>query len=262
MDSTRQSLSYATVGTRTRANWPAIASTGCALVPPIVYVLYIARFGTKTEPSHWAWLIDSGWAVSCGAATLLGMWGLYASIRRRGRQRAWAVLGLLLGLSNGASFPLLREYHSHLSRLDSDYFMVRCHTNLCELHVALDTYAADHGGKFPDSLEQLAMDGYVKNHDILTCPFPPRVPAPNQTTELLEPSPARPPDNRYLYGAKGMSVSADPAIVLVYEPLSNHPPAFPNLHFLFADGHVEAIAPREARKLIEQLQAGVNPPKR
>ena len=112
MDTPPQPLSYAARSeSGARTNWPAIGSVVCALVPPLVYALYIYRFSLKSDLSRWVWLINVGWGLSGGAATLLGTWGTYEAIRRCRRQRIAAILGLVLGIGNAIAFPLLRQYH-------------------------------------------------------------------------------------------------------------------------------------------------------
>jgi hypothetical protein len=58
-------------------------------------------------------------------------------------------------------------------------------------------------------------------------------------------------------GATSANLTKD--FVLAYEPLENHEGR--GAHFIFGDGNARWRDAKEARKMIDQLKKGVNPPK-
>ena len=61
----------------------------------------------------------------------------------------------------------------------------------------------------------------------------------------------------YIYVGNRVKPTNDDAVVLMYEPMSNHGDGF---HILFADGHAEFLTGSTAQKVLAELQAGQNPP--
>ena len=63
----------------------------------------------------------------------------------------------------------------------------------------------------------------------------------------------------YTYvGQRFTAEMATPAVVLLYEPLSDHEEGS---NFLFGDGHVDFLPAATADQVVKQIQNGINPPK-
>ncbi|HEV8377984.1 MAG TPA: hypothetical protein VGP99_03980 [Tepidisphaeraceae bacterium] len=70
---------------------------------------------------------------------------------------------------------------------------------------------------------------------------------------------AKPGHCSYVYLRSGLSsTTVRKDFVLAYEPLENHEGK--GAHFVFGDFHEEWRDAKAARKMIEQLKGGVNPP--
>ena len=142
---------------------------------------------------------------------------------------------------------------------------VKCTANLRTIGQAIRMYADDHGGRLPDSLEQmfLAMPG-VMSSETLVCPSSQDERATGTTPETLRAQLTNPgPVVRhvsYVYLGKGMTLeSAGPDVVLAHDRPGNH-----NRHginVLYGDGRVEVTGRDEAERLLAELEAGHDPPR-
>jgi type II secretory pathway pseudopilin PulG len=130
---------------------------------------------------------------------------------------------------------------------------LNCASNLRQISIALQVYAADNNGQFPDTLASLVSANLLKP-DALVCPTAdsPGVPAPAPTING-----ASAPANAlasYNYLGKGMTTAAasNPQTVIVYEPLQNHGAAR-GTHVLYANGTISFIVPPLAQQTVQAL---------
>lgn len=105
---------------------------------------------------------------------------------------------------------------------------VQCASHLKTIGTSLMLYAAEHAGKFPDSLSDLKD---LKPED-LVCPSAGKA--------------------DYVYVGKGhKSSEMTQDSVLAYEPLENH--GGQGMNVLYGDDHVDWVKADEAKKLIEKI---------
>jgi hypothetical protein len=148
---------------------------------------------------------------------------------------------------------------------------VKCMSNLRELSLALQAYAGGNRGRFPDRLEPLVLDGSVVPQ---TC-FCPNVADDDGKTVTggtpkqvaLQLAAAR---VSYIYVGKGLGTNSAPDVVILYELPGHHPvsrykvtrpeDAKKGSHVLFADGWVVFVPEAAMATMVQQLNAGQNPP--
>lgn len=97
----------------------------------------------------------------------------------------------------------------------------KCQANLRTISAALQQYAREHGGNFPDSLvELLQVDEFIA--DFLVCPATKQSPAKGSTTrQVMEELRINGPIS-YIYRGRNMNLSTAPDAVLVFEPADHH----------------------------------------
>jgi prepilin-type processing-associated H-X9-DG protein len=136
---------------------------------------------------------------------------------------------------------------------------VKCSSNLRQIGQALLLYSVDHGGRYPDSFDELlvAMNdpGFEQ---VFCCPDTNDTPAAGPTTQAVAANLTAGGHLSYVYAGRGWtSTTATADVVLAYEPLSNHGDG---INILWGDGHVEFFAAPQAKPLLAALAAGRNPP--
>jgi len=111
--------------------------------------------------------------------------------------------------------------------------------NLKQVYVAVDMYANDHKGKFPDDLETL-VDKDLIQRELLNSPCKP--------SDFTGPS--------YIY-ITGFSAESDPRNIVAYEN-----PAFSSegTNALFVDGHVQWLKPDAFRKKLTETYKRIGRP--
>ena len=134
-----------------------------------------------------------------------------------------------------------------------------CAANLRRIGGAVDLYAYNHQGMFPESLSRLmAVQGLPA--DALICPTGGHTPAPGDTPDARAAQLSKGKHSSYAYVGKGLNkrsgAGAGAAAVVAYEPPTHHGDG---IHVLFADGHVAFVPQPKAKQLIADLQAGKNP---
>jgi hypothetical protein len=153
----------------------------------------------------------------------------------RGRGHAW--VGILLGVAGLCAWAWAANEAVVIHRASQ---RMTCLSNMRELGLALQTYAATHRGAFPDGWPELAAAaGLVKPQGLLCA-------ADDQTP--------------YIYAGRGLTVRTLPgpasSTVLFYDPPGSH-----GRHVLFgyADGHVAAVDRPEAIAIIQALHDRAQP---
>jgi prepilin-type processing-associated H-X9-DG protein len=139
-----------------------------------------------------------------------------------------------------------------------------CTRNLVYIGQALQAYARDNGGRFPDDLRELVLRDDVQNH-ILVCPGSDDEYAPGDTPEEHAAALATGRHNSYVYLGKGVAHGPDgrpdAKRVVVVEPLENHDGS--GMNALYADGRTEWLDRPAAERVLEGLGfERVEPPRR
>ena len=138
-----------------------------------------------------------------------------------------------------------------------------CAMNLRQIGQAMLLWSNEHDGRYPDRIEQL-LDVEGTTAEIFVCPAVGDPPATGPTTRDVADQLTSGGHLSYVYLGKGLTRSADGEVVLVYERPGNHAGEFGGggVHMLTGDGNVKWVHELEAERLIAELKAGHNPPKR
>ncbi len=117
---------------------------------------------------------------------------------------------------------------------------LNCASNLRQISIQLQVYAANNNGQFPDSISALVSSNLLKA-ELFHCPA-----IGSQTTNGTRTS--------YIYLGKGMTTAAasNPQTVIVYEPLENHG-ATKGMHVLYANGTIAFVVPPLAQQTVQAL---------
>jgi prepilin-type processing-associated H-X9-DG protein len=212
---------------------------------------------SSSEPSTYVAPQGSGLATAsliCGiflcfppaslAAVILGIVGLNRSKAAQVGGEGKAIAGIVLGalglilLAPAILAPALLAHGRDAAN------RVRCAANLRQIGTACLRYSFENE-KYPQDLEVLVNNGYLTRAD-LNCPS-------------SKPSASSPGRSSYVYLGANMSQSTPASAILAYESIADHDDG---LNLLFNDGHVvfNRMSAQKAAKMMEQLQAGQNPP--
>ena len=121
---------------------------------------------------------------------------------------------------------------------------VRCASNLRQTGQALQMYASDNGGRYPDDLRLLRSTGIDIDVTALVCPA-----LPDKTwTAATRAATDEASISSYVYFGKGLAAPADPRRVLAVEPLENH--ENDGVNALYGDGTVQWHDRADAERLL------------
>lgn len=165
---------------------------------------------------------------------------------------ALLVIGGLLLVGGGAA----AIFGPMASRANENARRVQCASNLQQLGVALNAYAATHR-QYPDTLERLLTAGLIQP-SILVCPASGDTPAPGSSPQVQIANLRLGGHLSYFYTGAGLGPSAigSPTQILLYEPLSHHGPGPQGgINVLYANGAVSYITPPLAQQTVATLQA-------
>lgn len=181
----------------------------------------------------------------------------YGTTRPRYKRHIVAVVLVCVVLAVSALYKRFQGNYRGLNRAASPNRMEVCVSNLKSIGQALLEYAAEHEGRFPDSLSQLLV---AKNLDgwSFVCPVSHDIVATGATTQAVAQALTKPGHLSYHYAARGMRLPFDPDAVLLYEPVANH--GF-RINVIYGDGRNDSIPAQVAPSFITELQAGHNPPR-
>jgi len=131
-----------------------------------------------------------------------------------------------------------------LNRAREQANRVKCSYNLRVIGQAVIMYANDNHGGLPDLLDRVLT--YQVTPEEFVCPSSQDTPAPGTTPQALAANLSKGGHLSYVYVGKGMTsrILTSPnagRTVVAYEPMTNHRNDGTNV--LFADGHVEWVAP-------------------
>jgi prepilin-type processing-associated H-X9-DG protein len=124
---------------------------------------------------------------------------------------------------------------------------VKCASNQRQIGQAILLYANEHGGKYPDRLEDLFLAGADVVSELFCCPSSNDEKALGQTMAEIAANLSQPGRLSYVYLGKGLTTSSPPETPVLYEPIANHDNDGGNV--LFADGHVEWYSRKELAQL-------------
>jgi prepilin-type processing-associated H-X9-DG protein len=129
---------------------------------------------------------------------------------------------------------------------------VLCAHNLRQVGQALQVYANDHSGHFPDALRTLPIETELESRTLVCPTFDGEFDFTTPTTQaaVFDALFARGAIT-YIYFGKGLTMPVNPSHVLVVEPLENHERL--GINVLFADGHVDWLNSADAGRLLSQL---------
>jgi predicted Zn finger-like uncharacterized protein/prepilin-type processing-associated H-X9-DG protein len=244
-----------------------LSPSGAAFVLPAVqHVSYASGADAKSNPLAIASLI-------CGCLLCIPFLPGIASIvcgaigMRKTRDPAvggkgLAIAGLVLGVLNvlgwGAYLGLIFAVMApSLGGARQAANQVKCASNLRQIGIAILLYANDNQGHYPDSLDQLLLTQDI-TAPVFVCPSSKDSTATGATTQAIATNLNTGGHLSYVYVGKGLTNSAGPTTIVAYEPLSNHANTGSNV--LYGDGSVRFVSQPQAGQIIQQLQAGQNPP--
>jgi prepilin-type processing-associated H-X9-DG protein len=140
--------------------------------------------------------------------------------------------------------------------------IVKCASNLRQIGLALMQYAESHDGHLPDDMGELVSEDLAT--EVFVCPNTSDERADiGPTTQQTIANVASPGHLSYIYLGKGKTNAESSDTVLAYEPIGHHPPASGvtgGSNVLFGDGHVSFMPTPVMKQMIQQLNAGLNPP--
>lgn len=222
------------------------------------------------------------------ACELFGNWGLHAQFnpipffvwsivgfastvavarawlgKRLSRARMITVLALFGASLLVGVFALVRAANMvdpHVITRNRSY----CAFHLREIGQGTTLYANAHGGRFPDSLLELAKDADADlGAEVFTCPeTQPMGYLSRPTTQSILDDLESPTRSPFIYRGKGLTQGCDPHTVIAHDRLDNHgsDTGPRDVHVLLADGAVLDLPPSQAKALVRELDAGHNPP--
>lgn len=231
-----------------RKNPPSRFFANISAVAALISSLFVIELLHATViPSHLCiWL----------CCQIVSFWAIYKTYRSsdlsvQPRRAIVATIIWILALISGVSsmFTIDSHYYPRHNRIGSDH--------LRAIGQAIFSYATEHGGNFPNSLEELVIAGKISSEDLI-CPFTKDVPATGPTTQSLAVDLARPHHDSFVYVGKGMTSSVSPDAVVAYQWPINSRGMGPFV--LYGDGHVDEVNEQGIYQIISKLQVGHNPP--
>ena len=139
---------------------------------------------------------------------------------------------------------------------------IACAANIRSVGQAIHLYAQDHGGAFPDTLEQVVTSGYIRDPRVLLCPASDDTLAASATAAAPATDLTAGGHLSYIYTGRDLTDRADPATVIAYEYSTNHEDdehRSSGGNVLFADGHAGWFGAGELRRLADRFAAGERP---
>jgi type II secretory pathway pseudopilin PulG len=130
---------------------------------------------------------------------------------------------------------------------------LNCASNLRQISIALQVYAAGNNGNYPDTLARLVSSNLLPA-STLVCPATDHTVAPGATPQLQAGNLVQGKSVSYVYIGSGMTTAAgaNPQTVILYEPLENHG-ASKGTHVLYANGSMAFLVPPVAQQTVQAL---------
>jgi prepilin-type processing-associated H-X9-DG protein len=182
-----------------------------------------------------------------------------ARARWRVRWTALSVVIVLLMFTAGIAATGITHQAAWLARSDQPMFTlqgrsresanrVKCGSNMRQIGQAIQIYAADNGGKLPDSLELLLTLDITG--EAFICPSSNDEKAPGATAEERARNLHK--HCSYVYHGRGLTTDSPKDTPILCEPLMHHQHA--GMNVLFADGHVDFLSPTQAKAVMDRVK--------
>jgi prepilin-type processing-associated H-X9-DG protein len=215
--------------------WDIAASASVCIVTLVIgshlflHWLYrqTAAEGMSLDTRRWPWR----WTLS-GAGLILLMFSAGIGAIGVVHQTAWLAT---------SPVPLVQDHN--YERADR----VKCASNMRQIAQALQLYANDHGGHYPDDLLTLLLNEDITSA-VFVCPSSNDLAATGATTRELTEDFKKPFHCSYIYFGNGMSTPIPDDRVILAEPIENHQDG---MNILFGDGRVEFVDKDDAAKLLK-----------
>ncbi len=242
------------------------AMPAAAMPPPIPTTSYAQGAGTIDTRRTSSVAIAS---LICGclffiplaslAAIILGAIGIAKTRDPQVRGRGMAIAGLSLGAVGlvlmGCMISILLP---SLNRARQMANTIKCQSNVRIIGQALQVYASQNRGAYPDTLAPLLADGTL-SADALVCPSSNDTAAAGPTAQARAANLQTGGHLSYVYLGKGMNAHSTASnTVVLYEPPANH--GKDGITVLFGDGHVEFVRGSSGQRLVNEVESGQNPP--
>lgn len=200
-------------------------------------------------------------------AIIGGIVGLRRTADGRAGGRGMAIAGLITGgigllISLVALLPLLMGTSAFIpafANAREAANRVKCSANMRQLGQAMMMYANNNNGAFPDKLEEVLTVDPTLDRNVFVCPDDDKAPPSAANAQTAAHQIAAGTNCSYLYVGNGLTTSATPDTVLLYEPPALHKKHNPGMNVLFADGHVEFLDSTQSQTILSQQAAGTRP---
>lgn len=214
---------------RVSVRWGAVASLGVYLLVFLAGAHLFLRWLYREATGGRAW--RARWTV-CGTAVVLLLFSAGVAATGVAHQVAW------LATSPEPLYVLNQPRHR-----------VRCAANLRQIGMAALGYANAHGGRFPDDLRTLLVQGDV-TAGAFVCPSDGKRPAPGATADEQVANFTH-AHCSYTYVGRGLTDAAGGDVPVAYERPSNHEGL--GFNVVYADCHVDWLSGEAAERFLRQV---------
>lgn len=197
-------------------------------------------------------------ATATGAAPTAGVSGpASAGVVRPGEGLTAGRMALLIAVVVVAmGFLLYLAISPSVHRARESARRASCASNLMQIGLALQRYTSNNGGRFPDTLDVLVLDGSLPA-ELLVCPSSKDTVAAGASSGEQVADLANGGHNSYVYIGKGARLGPGKRVV-AFEPLTHH--ENDGVNVLYTDGSVQFLSRLTALTAIPQLASPTTNP--